>query len=161
MPTWKAAVCYCNIWSIIFYLCARIFILFFLLFNSNQLVVRGRKDKKEKEIINKKKYGREQVSGCGHLKPCGSPDHRPFHLLSVQLCMRVFEGYEGLEMKWWCVKGKKKKKKKGEDKNKCYVHIYIGNIGRRTDQWLLEAIFLVFFYENKRERYWIADEPIG
>ena len=23
----------------------------------------------------------EQVSGCGHLKPCGSPPDRPFHLL--------------------------------------------------------------------------------
>jgi hypothetical protein len=36
----------------------------------------------------KKKEGEkrieEQVSGCGHLKPCGSPDHRPFHLLPVQ-----------------------------------------------------------------------------
>jgi hypothetical protein len=53
--------------------CLRVFLfffpLYFYIFNSNQLVNRRGRERAE-----------EQVSGCGHLKPCGSPDHhRPFH----------------------------------------------------------------------------------
>ena len=51
------------------------------------------------------------------------------------------------------IKMRRERRKKREKTKTSVMYIYIGNIGRRTDQWLLEAIFLVFFYENKRERY--------
>lgn len=59
---WGKTVCVCAFFFFFFPL-------YFYIFNSNQLVNRRGRERAE-----------EQVSGCGHLKPCGSPDHhRPFH----------------------------------------------------------------------------------